>query len=98
MYTSLALLITIGRADDNDVVLDYPMISAHHARIVVEGDSARIEDLGSTNGVAIGHPERRIKQAELARSDVVFFGSFHIPAARLLEVAQAARSSGFQPE
>ena len=40
-------VIRVGRAADNDVVLDYPMISQHHARILGSGSD---EDLGSTNG------------------------------------------------
>ncbi len=75
----------IGRAPENNIVLDYPMVSAHHARIVIEDDKARIEDLESTNGTAIGHPENKITQSPLANTDVVFFGSFHVAAARLLE-------------
>lgn len=83
--TTCRRTVTIGRAPDNDVVLDYPMISAYHARLIVEGDQVWLEDLGSANGTAIGRPDRRIRQALLAKNDVVFFGSFHIPAARLLE-------------
>ena len=43
-------VIRIGRLADNDVVLDDPRVSGHHARLVVEGSPARIEDLGSSNG------------------------------------------------
>ena len=42
--------IHIGRDAENDVVLDYPSISAYHARILRTGGGALIEDLGSTNG------------------------------------------------
>jgi len=77
--------LSIGRAPDNDVVLDHPMISAHHARIVHNGKQILLEDLGSSNGTAIGHPSRKIKQAPLSPGDVVFLGSFRIPANRLLE-------------
>jgi ABC-type multidrug transport system ATPase subunit len=81
---TLSAVITVGRAADNNVVLDYPMVSQHHARITVVNGRARIEDLGSTNGTALSHPERRIKQADLGPDDVVFFGSLRVPVARLL--------------
>jgi ABC-type multidrug transport system ATPase subunit/ABC-type multidrug transport system permease subunit len=77
-------VITIGRIPGNDIVLDYPMISSRHARITISNGQAVIEDLGSTNGTAIGRPENRIQRSVLNEHDVVYFGSFRIPAARLL--------------
>lgn len=42
--------LTIGRALDNDVVLDDPFVDAHHARVAVEPDGAVVlTDLGSVN-------------------------------------------------
>ncbi|HEX4966506.1 MAG TPA: FHA domain-containing protein [Thermoanaerobaculia bacterium] len=77
-------VITIGRADDNDVVLDYPMVSSYHARITVSGGEAVLEDLDSTNGTAVGAPDRKVKRAAISPSDTVYFGSIRMPAARLL--------------
>lgn len=79
-----ASVIRIGRGPDNDVVLDYPMISGHHARITTLGDAAMIEDLGSANGTAISSPDKKIVKSRLSKSDTVYFGSFPIPASRLL--------------
>jgi ABC transport system ATP-binding/permease protein len=41
--------ITIGRLEDNSVVLDHPQVSAHHAQLVKEQESYRLTDLDSTN-------------------------------------------------
>jgi DNA-binding winged helix-turn-helix (wHTH) protein len=40
----------IGRAADAAIPIDSPGVSRHHARIVVTGGEARLEDLGSKNG------------------------------------------------
>ncbi|MEC8422236.1 MAG: FHA domain-containing protein, partial [Myxococcota bacterium] len=40
----------LGRAEDNDLVLPDIGVSRRHARIVVEGETFRFEDLGSGNG------------------------------------------------
>jgi len=77
-------VIRVGRAADNDVVLDYPMISEHHARILGSGRERVIEDLGSTNGTALGSPDRKITRSPLSPTDTVYFGSYPIPASRLL--------------
>jgi pSer/pThr/pTyr-binding forkhead associated (FHA) protein len=40
----------IGRADDADLQISLPSLSRHHARIVVRGLEATLEDLGSRHG------------------------------------------------
>jgi adenylate cyclase len=40
----------LGRADENDIVLGGDLVSRRHARLHVEGDALRIEDMGSRNG------------------------------------------------
>ena len=46
--------LTVGRAPDNDLVLDHPTVSRHHARLTLEQGKLYIEDLGSSNGTYIG--------------------------------------------
>lgn len=41
--------MTIGRARENTLLLDHPQVSAHHARLMYEQGSYRLQDLGSTN-------------------------------------------------
>jgi pSer/pThr/pTyr-binding forkhead associated (FHA) protein/uncharacterized protein YgiM (DUF1202 family) len=53
VYTMLGNTLTIGRAQDNDVVLDDPQVSRHHARVLRRGDQIIVEDLGSTNGTLV---------------------------------------------
>lgn len=43
----------IGRAADNDVILDDETVSSHHARILYQGGQWWIEDLASRNGTAV---------------------------------------------
>lgn len=45
--------LLVGRAPDNDLVLDESSVSARHARIDVEPDGAFVTDLGSTNGTFV---------------------------------------------
>jgi hypothetical protein len=47
------LYATIGRAPDNDVVLDHPTVSNHHARLSWKSGSLLVEDLSSANGTFI---------------------------------------------
>lgn len=44
---------TIGRAPDNDVVLDDPSVSGHHARLAWSDGKLLVEDLSSANGTFV---------------------------------------------
>jgi len=52
-YTMVGDTLTIGRAQDNDIVLDDPQVSRYHARVARRGNEIIIEDLGSTNGTLV---------------------------------------------
>ena len=77
-------VISIGRAPESNVRLDYPMISGLIARITQDTGGWMIEDLGSTNGTALNVLDNKIQRARLQLSDEVYFGSFKIPARRLV--------------
>lgn len=70
--------ITIGRAQDNDIVLAYDFISAHHARITFQNNGPNeIEDLNSTNGTFVNG--NRIKNSLLQYNDIVKLSELVIP-------------------
>jgi hypothetical protein len=43
----------IGRAASCQLSLDDPLVSRHHAELMVEGEQVSVEDLGSRNGVKV---------------------------------------------
>ncbi len=64
----------VGRDGEADVRINDPSVSRRHARIVVEGDQVRVEDLESKNGTRVGGvPVSR--PTRLAPGDVVVFGA-----------------------
>lgn len=64
----------IGRADDADVQLLVPSVSRHHARIVVRGTAATIEDLDSRHGSWRG-AERVRAATRLTSGDEIRLGT-----------------------
>lgn len=49
--------VTIGRAMDNDIIIDNTLVSRHHLKIAQEGTDYTVEDLGSGNGTLLnGQP------------------------------------------
>jgi hypothetical protein len=46
-------IVTLGREVGNDIVLEDPQVSRHHARLTLATGGYVIEDLGSTNGTFI---------------------------------------------
>jgi DNA-binding winged helix-turn-helix (wHTH) protein len=63
----------IGRAFDAAVQVDSPGVSRHHARIVVSGDGAVVEDLGSKNGTML-NDEQLAAPKGLADGDRIRLG------------------------
>ncbi len=63
----------IGRGADCDLVIDHASISRTHARIIGDGGSFTIEDMGSRNGVMVnGRPVR--SAVPLQRGDRIRLG------------------------
>ena len=67
--------VTIGRAYDNDIVLDDPHVAAHHLR-VARGEDGRwvAEDLGSLNGLQVDGEHTRRAQSVLTPASVLRIG------------------------
>jgi hypothetical protein len=59
---------SIGRAFDNDVVVDDPHVAPHHLRIYrAEGGELVAEDIGTLNGLFPEHGAHRVKTLSLAK-------------------------------
>jgi ABC-type multidrug transport system ATPase subunit/pSer/pThr/pTyr-binding forkhead associated (FHA) protein len=69
-------VVRLGRAPDNNFVLDAPSVSRYHAMLSYEdGAQPVITDLGSTNGTFInGEPLTEPRQ--LTPHDLIFLGGF----------------------
>ncbi|MEK7390464.1 MAG: FHA domain-containing protein [Elusimicrobiota bacterium] len=61
--------LSVGRMNDNDLVIDHPLISGHHCRICFQGGGYSIEDLESTNGTYVN--DQFIKKSDLRHNDVI---------------------------
>jgi FHA domain-containing protein len=69
-------LLSIGRGLDNDLVIDDPRVSRHHAQITFRHSHYLLRDLRSTNGTFVnGQP---IEAVVLASGDMVSIGGFEM--------------------
>jgi diguanylate cyclase (GGDEF)-like protein len=65
--------VTIGRAEDADLVVDETGVSRHHARVARTPEGGfYVEDLGSVNGTFVG--ANRVERAPLQRGDLLQLG------------------------
>jgi len=64
--------VSIGRQDDNDLVIADVNASRHHARLEREGDRWVVVDLGATNGTLLDG--ERVTRSALRDGDVVTIG------------------------
>ncbi len=63
--------LTIGRAPNNNLVLNDNRISARHARLIAQPDGFYVEDLQSTNGTFVD--SERVSRQRLHHGDVLQF-------------------------
>lgn len=83
--------LRIGRAPDNDLVIDGPdcaMVSLNHVEITRDGDRWRLHDLNSTNGTWLNG--ERVTDAEVTPPAVLRLGSQGPEFALVLEEAAPA--------
>ena len=67
-------LVTVGRSDDADVVLDDVTVSRRHAQFVRDAQGWTLRDVGSLNGTYVNR--ERIDSTRLAGGDEVQIGKY----------------------
>jgi adenylate cyclase len=65
---------SLGRADENDIVLSGDLVSRRHARIEVQGGEVSVEDLGSRNGCRVNGEPLKGTRIVLKVGDTVTVG------------------------
>src|SRR4030088_2139858 len=68
--------VGIGRSPDNDLPVDNPAVSNHHARVFCEAGRLVVEDLDSLNGTFVN--DLRVERATLHDGDSIWIGKHHI--------------------
>lgn len=71
-YRVVGKVIRIGRALDNDIVVDDKSCSRYHARLTIKNSEVLIEDLKSRNGIHVNG--KRLQKAELQDNDEIEIG------------------------
>jgi predicted component of type VI protein secretion system len=67
---------TIGRKADNDIIINNLAVSSHHAAIITIGHDSFMEDLDSTNGLAVNGVT--VKKHFLQNNDVIEIGKYKL--------------------
>jgi adenylate cyclase len=70
-------LITVGRGNANDLVLNDASVSRFHAVVKLRENSIFIADRGSTNGIVL-NDEKISKETELKNGDVALVGHYRL--------------------
>jgi adenylate cyclase len=69
--------VNIGRAEMNDLVLNHPSVSRHHARLtVLPGGTTLLNDLGSMNGTSVNG--QQVQEHQLVNEDRIYIGAYEL--------------------
>lgn len=83
---------TIGRAQDNDIVINNLALSRRHAEVSCRNGRFSVSDLGSQNGVFVN--SERIRAAKtLSDSDTITLGTYHFVFSDHVEADPDIRSA-----
>jgi len=88
-------MITIGRQDDNTVVIDDPRVSRHHAQVRVINGRIILFDVGSSGGVFLNG--RKVSQSVLYPGDVVSLAGVDILFMRDVPISQPGETVDLPP-
>src|SRR5688572_1145668 len=75
--------VKIGRASDNDLIINDFGVSRHHAKVVVDDGQAFIQDLQSRNGTRVNNMV--ITRRPLDDGDEISLGKFTIKFSKSTE-------------
>jgi len=87
--------MTIGRAEENDVIIDNLAVSGYHARIDRAGDTYILTDLQSTNGTFVN--DKKVVSHRLRHKDKIIIGK-HLLFFALSKSEQAKAQEGEHDE
>ncbi len=91
VYELLTEQITIGRGQDNVIIIPDPAVSRNHAQIVFKGTQCVISDLKSTNGVYVNG--KKVATAVLSAHDEIRIGDTLIEFTEERDARESGRSN-----
>ena len=84
----------IGRSADCHVTIEDPLVSRQHARIIIDGEAATFEDMGSRNGVRVNGVNVK-KPTPLRDGDRIRIGTQELVFCRVGQTAVSNKTTGF---
>lgn len=94
------MIIKIGRARENDVVIDNRTVSRSHATLEIEDGQIVLKDLGSASGtyvVAAGGQMERTNYMVVRENDMIVLGNEQLLVKELIEqVSKVNRETTYE--
>jgi len=84
-------MTVVGRREDCDLRIPLGEVSRKHCRLIKDGDSMKLEDLGSSNGTF--HNGERVREANLGPGDTVQVG----PVTFMVQIDGVPADEDMQP-
>jgi pSer/pThr/pTyr-binding forkhead associated (FHA) protein len=84
-------MTVVGRREDCDLRIPLGEVSRKHCRLIKDGETIRLEDLGSSNGTF--HNSERVREATLAAGDTIQIG----PVTFMVQIDGVPADEDMQP-
>jgi len=87
-------ITAVGRAQDNDIVINNPSVSRYHLFIQRKDGIVKIKDLGSGNGTYVNGV--KVEEAIIKPNDLILIGKFIIRFEKEVEETSYKRQSDYE--
>lgn len=91
-------VLTLGKASDNDIVVDGPGVDDHHVRFLLVDDQIILEGIDDQHLIGVGKPDRKVRRTLVMPSQSFYIGDHPLTASQIRTFARPSVRRKAKPD